>query len=331
MGSPAKEKKMAQPLIIQMQKKIKVFQARLRGVVLDGHIGLRDTILVASMGRSGSTLIADVINCDNSCRVLFEPFRYDQVREAQRFVYPFYLRPDHADPRLLLSAGNILSGKVRSPWSDKKNRCIFPKRRLIKDIRVNLFLKWLHSHFPEIKIILLIRHPCAVAESWNAVFGTARGAYERLRVNELFVQDVGTAIMDRYQKAESDLEQLIFLWCVSYWAPLHQFNKNEVYLLFYEDLLLNPDSELDSLFSFLGYPCSLEKARSALSKPSSTARVNRGVDFSGYKFNAWRARFTANQVEQAFEIMSLFGLEKLYSPVTDKPDKVTALNLFGTI
>ncbi len=322
---------MAQPLLTRLQKKIVGIQDALRGVSFDRHIGLSDTVLVAGIGRSGSTLVSEVINCDNIYRVLFEPFRYDRVREAQSFVYPFYLRPDHSNPRLLQSARNILSGKVRSPWSDKKNRCVFPQKRLIKDIRVNMFLKWLHDHFPEIKIILLVRHPCAVAESWLAVFGQGSGAYERLRANELFVQDIGTTVMDRYEKAESRLERLFFLWCISYWVPFHQFNKDEVCLLFYEDLLLNPEAELDRMFSFLGQSCSLPKARSVILKPSSTARTNRAGDFKGYKYNGWRARMPAVQVEQAFEIMSLFGLEKLYSPVTDKPDQKTALSLFGSI
>jgi hypothetical protein len=306
-------------------------QGALRGVAFDRHIGLSDTVVVAGIGRSGSTLVSEVINCDNIYRVLFEPFRYDLVREAQNFVYPFYLRPDHSDSQLLQSARNILSGKVRSPWSDKKNRCVFPKKRLIKDIRVNMFLKWLHGHFPEIRIILLVRHPCAVAESWLSTFGRGSGAYERLRANEHFVQDIGTTIMDRYEKAESQFENLFFLWCISYWVPLHQFNKDEVCLLFYEDLLLNPDAELDRMFSFLGQPYSLQKARSVISKPSSTARANRAPDFKGFSYNGWRARMTATQVEQAFEIMSLFGLEKLYSPVTDKPDKEAALSLFGSM
>jgi len=332
-----------------MKRRIQDFHERLRGVVFDGHIGLDDTVILASMGRSGSTFVSDLINCDNTYRVLFEPFRFDRVSEARNFVYPLYLRPDNTDPRFLLPAQKILTGKVHSQWIDKKNRAVFPKKRLIKDIRINMILKWLRHHFPEVKIILLVRHPCAVVESWMAVFGAGRGAFDKLRANELFVQDIGSSIMDKYQKAEPGFESLVFLWCVSYWAPFHQFSQDELYLLFYEDLLIDPDTELENLFSFLGHTYSPQKAMSVFSKPSSTVRecfenaptadffarkrAQNGLSGAkkGFKFDDWMTRIASSQLERAYEIMSLFGLETLYSPVTGKPNKEIALNLFGAI
>jgi len=298
-------------------------------MVFDGHIGLDNTIVLASMARSGSTFVSNIINCDNTYRVMFEPFRYDRVSEARNFVHPLYLRPENNDPRFVLPAQKILTGKVHSQWIDKENRAIFPQRRLIKDIRINLFLKWLHNHFPAVKIVLLVRHPCAVAESWLAVFGVRHSAFDRLNANPSLVEDIGSSIMEHYRQAKPGLESLVFLWCISYWIPFHQFGKDELYLLFYEDLLLDPHIELERLFAFLGHPYSPQKAQRVFAQASSTARFDQVTQTQGFKFDSWMSRVTPAQIERAYEIMSLFGLEQLYSPVTGKPDKEIALSLLA--
>ena len=99
-----------------------------------------------------------------------------------------YLRYNDHHSKFLKPATAILSGKIRHEWIDKFNRRIFSRRRLIKDIRAQLFLKWIKYNFPEIPILLLLRHPCAVANSrlklgWGAT------------LNDFLVQE---ALMDDF-------------------------------------------------------------------------------------------------------------------------------------
>lgn len=314
-----------------LQRKLQQLQEKLptRSIVFDSHIGMDKTVILTSMGRSGSTFVADIINCDNIYRIMFEPFRFDRVTEAQNFIYPCYLRPNNTEPSFVLPAQKILTGKVHSPWIDRENRAIFPQRRLLKDIRINLLLKWLRNRFPAVKIVLLVRHPCAVAESWLAVFGVGRGAFDRLHANPLLVEDIGSSIMEHYRQAAPGFESLLFLWCISYWIPFHQFSKDELYLLFYEDLLLDPHVELEHLFAFLGHSYSPQKAQRVFSRVSSTARLNQDTLSQRFKFDSWMSCVTPEQIERAYEIMSLFGLEQLYSPVTGKPNKEIALSFFA--
>ena len=56
---------------------------------------LNDTIIVAGMGRSGTTWGVNIINHDNSYRVLFEPFSPASVVEAEEFEYVQYIRFPH--------------------------------------------------------------------------------------------------------------------------------------------------------------------------------------------------------------------------------------------
>ncbi len=301
-------------------------------IVFDSNCGLSDTVFLASMGRSGSTLLTNVINYDNTHRILFEPFRYDVVSEAKDFIYPLYLRANNSDSRYLSSAQKIISGQVHSRWIDKENKVVFPKQRLIKDIRTNLFLKWIHNNFPEMKIILLLRHPCAVVASWLAAdFGDGLKARDRLLADNSFINDMDDFILSEYLKAESGFESLIFFWCISYWIPFQQFNKDEIHLVFYENLFIDTSNELESLFTFLDRDYSKEEVLNALREPSSTTNKNKSFFRKGeVKINGWKNKFSSEQIDRAYEIMSLFGMETLYCPETSIPNRDTANQLFGS-
>src|SRR3712207_1571273 len=102
------------------------------------------SILLAGAGRGGTTWVSDIINYQNEYRYIFEPFHpYKVPVSARKFRNRQYLRPDNKDPHFLKPAQAIFSGRVRSWWSDRYNKRHISDRRLIKDIRVNLLLKWI--------------------------------------------------------------------------------------------------------------------------------------------------------------------------------------------
>jgi hypothetical protein len=300
-----------------------------RGIAFNSHCKESETIFLSSMGRSGSTILSNIINHDNSYRILFEPFRYDIVNEAKDFKYPLYLKPNNHDIQYLLPAQKIISGKIHSSWIDKENRTIFPKGCLIKDIRTNLFLKWIHNNFPELKIILLLRHPCAVVSSWLiAGFGDGDFSKEKLLADKDLKDDIDALILKEYSKSKTPFEKLIFFWCISYWIPFKQFNINELHLVFYENLITDPIDELKSLFSFLDREYSQEKALKVLREPSSTTKKNKESFRKGeIKINGWRNKFTNEEIDRAYEIMSLFGMDTLYDRETSVPNIKVAQQL----
>ena len=65
-----------------------------------------------------------------------------------------------------MDAKRILSGGIRNIWVDGANRKVIARKRLVKEIRVNLMLRWIHNNFPDIPVVFLMRNPCAVANSW---------------------------------------------------------------------------------------------------------------------------------------------------------------------
>jgi len=122
-------------------------------------------VIVAGTGRGGTTWIADIVNFRNHFRVMFEPFNCREVSLVHDFSLRQYIRPDDPAPQFLEAVRRVLSGRVRGTWIDRYNRKMLSSKRLIKDIRISLFLKWVKKNFPKTCIILVLRHPCAVADS----------------------------------------------------------------------------------------------------------------------------------------------------------------------
>ena len=125
----------------------------------------RDSVFLAGSGRSGTTWVSGIIDHHNEYRLIFEPFHPGKVRVCKDFRRKQYLRPDDRREEYLGAARRILTGKLRSPWTDRFNTKLLARRRLIKDIRANLLLGWMAENFPGMPIVLLMRHPCAVAAS----------------------------------------------------------------------------------------------------------------------------------------------------------------------
>ncbi|MGI8540235.1 MAG: sulfotransferase [Rubrobacteraceae bacterium] len=209
----------------------------------------RDTILVAGSGRSGTTWLSELINRENEYRFIFEPFHPGKVAPCEPFLRKQYLRPEDDRAIYLEAAGKILSGKIRSRWADRFNRKLLARRRLIKDIRANLLLGWTRRHFPETPIILLLRHPCAVADS-RLRLGWRDNLDEMMSQRQL-VEDHLEPLEADILAAKDPFERSIFLWCIENYIPLRQPGSEKLHIVFYENLLTDPESELASIFDFL--------------------------------------------------------------------------------
>ena len=135
--------------------------------IVDGGADAAKTVFLSSGARTGSTWVSEIINFENDYRFLFEPFsmvvplRPSWAPRLEPDDRLRYIRPECDDRDLLEQAARVVSGRLRHPEVDQYNynaRVAFD-RRLVKETKSNLFLKWLHRHFPQMKLLLLMRHP----------------------------------------------------------------------------------------------------------------------------------------------------------------------------
>lgn len=290
----------------------------LGGLYVDPVRDHRNSVFLAGSGRSGTTWVSGLINHRRGYRYIFEPFNPAKVRTCRRFRTKQYLRPGDGREEYLGPARRILTGALRSTWTDRFNRKLVVRRRLIKDIRANLLLGWMRANFPGMPMVLLLRHPCAVVASRLAL-GWKDNLDETMAQREL-VEDFLRPMEAEIRAARTPFERHLFLWCIDNYVPLRQFAPGEIRPVFYEDLLVHPEDELPRLFAFLGEDLDggiYEK----LHRPSPLSREG-----GQHSLDGWREHVGASQRKRAVEILGMFGLDRVYGEdVMPDPAAATAL------
>ena len=285
----------------------------------------RNSIFLAGSARSGTTWASDIINYKNEYRYVFEPFHSGKVEICKGFEHRQYLRPGDRGEEFLRPARTILSGGLRSHWPDHLHRRFVSRRRLIKEVRANLMLGWIHANFPEMPIVFVLRHPCAVATSMLKL-GWKPDLDALLSPREL-VEDFFEPFEEEIRSAQTDFERHIFSWCIENYVPLKQLGPVDFHLIFYENLCEDPEGEVKRLFAFLGKDFD-ESIFDKLKKPSVFSRPGSAVLSGERLVDGWRKHVTDAQLDRAVEILGLFGLHKVYSG-EPMPDPNGTLTLMG--
>jgi hypothetical protein len=222
-----------------------------------------------------------------------------------------YVRPDNGDPDYLREAEAVLSGKIHNRWVNQYNRKVFAKKRLVKAIRANLFLKWINVHFPKIPILLILRHPCAVACS-RMKFGWKPGLEELLSQMDL-VEDFLKPFVHEIKDVQSDFEKHVLLWCIQNYVPLKQFTPGDLHIVFYENLCISPGQEIKRLFEFIHKPYDSQML-AGVSRPSLVSTRDSAIVSRKNPAESYKAKLEKPEIHRAIQLLELFGLERIYGP-----------------
>lgn len=289
----------------------KIATSAIRPMFLDRGGDHRDTFFVAGTERSGTTWLADLINSRKQFRLIFEPFWANRVPECKSFSAQQYLRPDNSSPEFLDSARKILSGSLRNLWFDKYHRAFVSKKRIVKDVRANLLLGWLAAHFTDMPIVLIVRHPCAVASSQKQArhrFGNLKDHF--LNQSKL-IEDYLEPFLGMVENLSTPFEERVFRWCIQTFVPLKQFNIDQIHVVFYEELCARPEEALEPLFRYLELPFDFTELD--LLVPSPVSRSDSAVVTGESLVDKWRDFVTSAEISSAMKILQSFGLDTIYS------------------
>lgn len=264
---------------------------------------------VAGSGRSGTTWVEDLINHRGDHRIVFEPFWAERVPLCRSFRDRQYLRPENNSPQFLNPARTIFAGDFRNEWTDPFSDRLIYRKRLVKDIRANLFLRWLHVHFPALPIVLVLRHPCAVAVS-QIKYGWEWHLGDLLEQPEL-VEDFLAPFVEVIRGARDDFERAIILWCVENLVALRQSQPGDFLLIFYEEVIREPQREMERLFAFLGQSVTPEVFEK-FGRPSELSRKDSAIKTGADMISSWRKHVSPAQMQRAGELLATFGLSDIY-------------------
>jgi len=218
---------------------------------------VKQTILIAGSGRSGTTWLGDVVAAATRSRQIFEPFVHNQNRELtvprrernrdiqdfqDRSLYiPFdkQTSPEH-DSDLL----RILQGRIRNPWCDRPIQYGIYNSRVIKAIRGNMVVGYIARRWPQVKCILLLRDMNSVVnsqlryiadgtwQSWDPAFVLSQPVLLNRHLQPF---------EDLLHSVRGDAEKLALKWCIENYVALRETGASgNVLPLHYEDLCKGP-------------------------------------------------------------------------------------------
>lgn len=277
----------------------------------DQHHDTARSILIAGTGRSGTTWLADIIASQLPARIMFEPFRSDKVEAFRQFHYFQYMRPSDQDEALSAYCRSVFSGSIRDAWIDWQVDRIFPEYRIIKEVRASLFLKWIHTNFPEVPLLFVVRHPCAVVLSRMELDWAARGDIEPMLAQNDLIEDFLSDKLDIIERAQTVEEQHAVIWCIHHLVPISQFQPQIGSTIFYENLCTQPRVEIPRIFQTIGQEYQDTVFR-LVQRPSVTTRPTSAVVTGESQIKRWQERLSASQIDRILNIVRQFGLDYIY-------------------
>jgi hypothetical protein len=274
-----------------------------------------ESIWLFGDGRSGTSWLSNVINYDQRLSYFFEPFHFgdpelsQRVRDLHRLKY---VPVDLQDPALEAVVEELLEGRFGTSRTPRPS----PRRGvLVKDIYANLFLAWMHARWPSTKKVLLIRHPFAVACSKRQLEGRAGWRFVRRPAAILAQSDLRRDFLAPFESLFGEVaegfEEHVLAWAVNHYVPLRQLGPDDVHVVFYEELLEDPEPTLEALFRYL-YSDEWERHRwpapkAAVEAPSRSSRSSRV-----FSLDAWESMISPSERSAGREILRCFGLDGIY-------------------
>jgi hypothetical protein len=290
---------------------------------LDFNRTFESLLFVSGTGRSGTTWLVDLLNADGLYRIIFEPFMPGCRALDGRSVPPRYIRPTSRDPDLIATAERILLARFRSSrWTSRGNDRLVSRRRIVKEVQSNLRLGWLREVFPPFPIVLIIRHPCAVAASRGRLGD--RRSIDELLDDPALVEDYLAPHVPELRRLESPFEYEVARWCIETHVPLAQLAQGvDIEVVLYEQLVADPVGVVTSLLERLGLEPPARLAETA-GVPSHTAyRANKPLEDPTRARDEWQEHLSDREVGRALELVAMFDLDWLYGPeVEPRVDRV---------
>lgn len=194
--------------------------------------------------RSGTTWVSDLINHHHRYREMFEPIRPDYV-EQTAFLQPNeYVRPNAEYPELHALMDDVFSGRLTHPRIDTANVRPLYRDMLVKDCFANLFAYWAWQRFDNVRPVLLIRNPFAMALSkrkkYRKYWPTDPGdllAQEHLRADYL---EPYADVIAKTSDEGDPIQCLLAMWATINMVPLSQFPVDQLHVCCYEEIVADP-------------------------------------------------------------------------------------------
>lgn len=277
-------------------------------------------IYIVGLPRSGTSWFTKVLNTAPGIKNFHEPFNPDHVPEAGSY-WMKYLRADDEDQEFAKFCRDAFAGRIQGKaFTDKLSRPYrmfngklywLPGRVMVKDVHSCMSLEWVDAHIKPI-IIIVMRHPCAVAASWLRLYEQKKAMRSLYRLLEQ------PRLMEHYLKPFEHLlrndtgflQQIGAYWGASYYVMLQQKKQHPDWILVqHEKLCQDPVEEYRKLFARLNLPWTTKTdnfLQISTTQESCEPYAIRRI--SAQEADKWKKELDISQIEQVNQFLRPFEI-----------------------
>jgi hypothetical protein len=169
-------------------------------------------LFLTGIPRSGSTWAAQAIAALTRARYVHEPFNGDVHPELARYDM-LYLPANSCDSDFIRILDESLRPRYRRP---KLREFILGRNLVLKDVHASLAAEYIQAHL-RAHIVILTRHPCAIAASWK-VRGWLRNFAWRFDI--LLRQEVVIGFLGHFERHMRSARNSFFQFG-AYWGAMY--------------------------------------------------------------------------------------------------------------
>jgi len=299
---------------------------RINNFLLKARNARQKVVWIVGDGRSGTTWLAELINHNNDFRFMFEPFHPSYVGLMEGMELFKYLSPNEEDKGFRSITSMVFSGELLNDRVDMFSKSLKYEQLLVKDIFANLFLSWVGVNYPEIKKLLLLRHPCAVALSKSRNdkmlwLDEPRQLFEQPSLYEKYLSPYVYLL----EEMGTEFDNYLLVWAIIHYVSLIEFDEKTTQLVFYENLCMDTNETVKEIFSFLNMPDAGDERVKQLSAKGSKMAKTSVIDKES-AVGGWQEVLTKEEKQKADLILGAFGLNKIYSSHSYVPDISAAMS-----
>jgi hypothetical protein len=291
-----------------------------------GTCDVRDTIVVAGTGRSGTTWLGQILRELPDYKLLNEPLGVVSNPEAAKagFQQRTYLHPEVEQPELAAYMEKVLTGRIPHSWKYRfksqhplgiLREHVGQRKLIVKFTRGLRLLHWLNRQFSVRGIVVIIRHPCAVIASMLKHGGWDQRHLQK-RGDTPTEQALGGPIPDELHErfaasldsVESQTDILAHMWALDYHVALFEQSDQHPWVLVpYERLVRAGTEQLERVAGELELPVT-NGMKDHLNVASTSATADLREDALN-QLSKWKNALSSKQIDRILDIAETFGLD----------------------
>ena len=298
---------------------------------LHSHKKSEPDIYIFSLPRTGSTLLAEILNTDSNSKTASESLSLtkDNIQVLRKYFNKDVLSERYVDVseqslhEIIEYYELLAEGKTWNSyyWSDflTSNHSFKTTRTIFKTHKVTYYFDELMGHFNNDYGIYLLRHPVSHAlsrlrkgwDSYISIYATAK------KIKNIIPHKAILKIRE-VNATGSDLEKFVVSWCLENYIFIHSHQNNSlppnILPVFYEELVTNPEVTLKNICAKIKMKYTKEMAN-LVSIPSSgtihSTNETKDQIIAGNKnflINRWKETLDINTEKELKSILVCFGI-----------------------